>query len=178
MSINIALLEAVGKGLIVQLTPYVQTDKPIRKIYLASEINDAFLYYRELPYDPNNLEQNEKVSRFAKFRADLDKFLVSPEIDSEYMKQLVPNGKGVFEIRSVRPKPSIRAFGMFIEKDVFLITNYAERKELGGFKSYAFKQEIGECRKAWRAIFPNHGAKESPDGKLSSVVTGGLDEIF
>ena len=42
MSINIALLEAVGKGLIVQLTPYVQTDKPIRKIYLASEINDAF----------------------------------------------------------------------------------------------------------------------------------------
>ncbi len=92
----------------------------------------------------------ETIKRFAKLKSDLDTFLISPTIDAKYMKQLLPTGKGVYEIRSVRPKPSIRVFGRFVRKDVFLATHYEERNGLGGFKSYEFTQEISRCRKIWR----------------------------
>lgn len=174
MSIKAELLNVVSKGQLVQLAPHVAADKLIRKMYLTAELNELIASYQGMDYDAATSEQKEAISRFAKLKADLDMFLTRPEIDPEYMKQLDPAGKGVYEIRSVRPKPSIRVFGRFIDKNIFVATHIAERKELGGWKSYEFKQEIAACRKIWGTIFPNHQAKEGCT--LSSLVTGGHDE--
>jgi hypothetical protein len=175
MSIAAKLLwERVHSGQLVKLTPYVDVDKVIRKMYLTKELNDQIGSYLEMDDGMATAEQNACIARFARLKADLDAFLTSPAIDAEYMKQLSPAGKGIYEIRSVRPKPALRVFGRFISKDVFLATHLTERKALGGWKSQEFKQEIARCRKIWRQIFPHHPALEGD--ALSSLVTGGHDE--
>jgi len=61
----------------------------------------------------------------------LEQFAEGQSIDPAYLKLLAPARDAVWEIRSVRPAPSIRVLGRFAEYDVFVATNYALRKPLG-----------------------------------------------
>lgn len=169
MSIKDDLFTAVQNGVVVRLTPYISRDRPLRALLMHSEGMEEIV----------NLEHGDDdwTQRLWELRADLEHFIFSPNIDCNYLKPLNPRSKGVYEIRSRRPKPSIRVFGMFIAKDVFFITHYAKRAELGGgWKNHEFKQEIHKCRAAWRTVFPGYAAKISESGGIKDLVTGGQDE--
>lgn len=139
MSINLNLREAARRGLVVELVPWHGTYRLLRRMYLAREVYAQLAAFQQMPPGEYSAQEAARIQRFARLQSDLEQFLLNPELDTDYLKPLVPEGKGVFEIRSRRPKPSIRVFGMFPEKDRFV---------------------IGSA------------------GKLSTVLTGGVDESF
>ena len=68
-------------------------------------------------------------------QADLELFAEGQPIDPKYLFLLYPPAEGVWEIRSIRPHPSIRVLGLFAQKDVFIATNLELRENLGGWQS-------------------------------------------
>jgi hypothetical protein len=93
-------------------------------------------------------------------RADLDHFSMGGRIDVAagkhrtcFMKPLSPLSEEVWAIRS-RHKPSLRVFGRFAELDVFIATNWAYRKALGGERSEEWRAERIRCKAEWQKLFP------------------------
>src|ERR1700730_1705516 len=70
--------------------------------------------------------------RWAHLDADMAHFVEGGYINWGLMKWLDPQKQEVWELKSVRPKPSIRVFGRFAEPDVFVATNLAFRQDLKG----------------------------------------------
>lgn len=95
----------------------------------------------------------EEVERFAQLEADLADFVTSPTLDPQYLKSLWPPRDGIWAIRSVRPRPSIRVLGLFAAKDKFVATNFALRKELGEFDSHEWRTEKRRAKAIWRQLF-------------------------
>jgi hypothetical protein len=118
----------------------------------------AFLQVSELASEiaANRQNTDEKLrARWAKLEADMAHFVEGGYVNWGLMRWLDPQSQEVWELRSVRPKPSIRVFGRFAEPDVFIGTNLAFRASLKGKWSQEFWNEIGECEKIWRALTPN-----------------------
>ena len=98
----------------------------------------------------------EEMRIWARLQADLDRFITGGVIDPEYLYCLAPDSDGVWEIRSVMPRPSIRIFGCFAVPDVFIATHAVDRARLGGWGSKAWRNEITRCKTIWRMIFPSY----------------------
>lgn len=162
MSIQEEIWEQVGNGSLVELRPdRIDEGKP-RRMYLTTEL------YEELTMERDTLKEME---RYANLEADLKVFLVSPTIDPKYLFGLTPAGKGVWEIRSRRHKPSIRVFGQFAAKDTFIATHCALRPKLGGWKSFEFKREIHKSRQTWNKLF----TYPAVIADIHDLVTGAID---
>jgi len=166
MSTKGLISEALLAGKIVKHVPYVSRDKELRTLYLHSQGMQEVV----------DLEHSDDkwVQRLWELRFHLDHFVTGTLIDPNYLKPLQPPSKGVYEIRNRRPKPSIRAFGMFLQKDCLFLSHFCERAPLkGGGKNYQFHQEITKSRQFFRQVFPNLGVKT---GSITELVTGGQDE--
>lgn len=90
-----------------------------------------------------------------------------------YMKFLEPEQEEVWEIRSIDPKPSIRVFGRFAAKNVFVATNMGFRSDLGGFGSIEFRAAMTHCKRAWSRCFhtwPPHKGKSAHDYISENVI--------
>ena len=146
MSINEQIWSILKDGRLVELRPYVNSDAKIRSMYLERKLHDEIFGDRSV---------DKEVERFAQLQADLDVFLTSETIDPKYLYRLTPISDGVWEIKSVRPKPSIRVFGLFGGKDTFIATHYIERAGLGGWNSAEWKTEIRRSLAIWRQLFPD-----------------------
>jgi len=99
-------------------------------------------------------------NRTGAFLADLDRFIGGDPITigdrrhkHAFLKRLDPQGDQVWELRSIDPKPSVRAFGTFAHTDILVLTHMRLRTELGGYKSRAFGNEIRRTRRTWQGIF-------------------------
>ena len=101
--------------------------------------------------------------RLGRLYSDLDRFTSGAEITvgmdpfdkdaSAFMARTHPVQDGIFDIRHQDPRPAIRVFGAFCERDVFLGLTWRWRKELGGRKERAFDFAIGEARRKWDELF-------------------------
>jgi hypothetical protein len=69
------------------------------------------------------------------------------------LKELKTKPPPVWEIRSRKPKPGMRLFGMFADVDVFIGTNLSNRIDLDNENSPAFKAAIRRCRTTWTNLF-------------------------
>jgi len=111
--------------------------------------------------------------RWAKLEADMSHFVEGGYINWNLMKWLDPQKQEVWELKSVRPKPSIRVFGRFAEPDVFVGTNYQLRNKMKGKWSQEFWNEIGECEKIWADLFKSDPLR----GKIySDYITKNADK--
>ena len=100
-------------------------------------------------------------------REQLDRFTLGYRISvgmdpfdkrkTAYMARLHPVRDGFWCIRSIDPRPSLRVFGGFAATDVFVALSVSERKELGGPKSRAWRDEIVRSKVAWRNLFAAYG---------------------
>jgi hypothetical protein len=61
----------------------------------------------------------------------------------------------VWEIKSPKPRPVLRVFGRFAEKDVLIATNLGDRATLGGWGSREWRDAIETCKAEWRRLFPS-----------------------
>ena len=163
MSITEAIWEQLNKKTIVELRPYIPTEKKLRAMYIETALHE------EITRDRDNDKETE---RFARLEADLQVFLTSPTIDSSYLFGLSPPGKEVWEIRSKRPRPSIRIFGRFSGKDSFVATHYVKRSLLGGWNTLEWKEEIRKSRQIWNRLFPGYRPQ---GGEIHDLVSGALD---
>lgn len=118
-------------------------------------------------------------ARMAQLHADLDRFIGGGSIavggraaKDAFMKLLEPSRDGVWEIRSIDPKPSFRVFGLFAERDCFVATSVQERKLLGAFDSLQWRRARRHALAQWRGLFatwPPHRGEHLDDYLTNAV---------
>jgi hypothetical protein len=128
---------------------------PVKSLATWEAEPRAFLMVPELVAEIANGRANpdEKISRrWAKLEADMAHFVEGGYVNWNLMKWLDPQGQEVWELKSVRPKPSIRVFGRFAEPDVFVGTHSALRTDLKAKWSVEFWNEIFKCETMWKGL--------------------------
>ena len=85
------------------------------------------------------------------------------------MAILCPQQDGVWEFRDVKPKPSLRVIGGFMQKDVFIALAPYERSELGPKGSRGWTEALKNFRVQWGQLFSGHSPMFGgyPDDYLS-----------
>lgn len=58
----------------------------------------------------------------------------------------------ICDFRVLQPEPSVRIFGAFAERDVFVALTYQPRARL----TNVFQNAVGVARKQWDLMFPDH----------------------
>jgi len=137
-----------------------------RQLYLAEQLKEEL--YRE---DRGRVE----LRRFAKLEATLELFVTRKHIPSNFLKGLLPKGCGVWEIKCWE-QPAIRVFGMFMHKDLFVVTHCAYRDDLGSIGSPEWIYEARRCEKHISDIFHTFSPMTSSD--VNKVISGALDENY
>ena len=167
MSISDEIGEHVTNGDLVPLRPRIGFGaRQIRRyMFLTNELNSNI--------------QSEIASgdiRFAELEADLINFLVEPEIEKDYLKQLRPPTDGVWEIRSQRVEPTIRVFGQFAKKNTLIATSFRYRGDLEEFSNPEWDREKKLTQHAYRQLFPCHQAKNTINAY--KLFDGAIDEKY
>lgn len=151
MSIVGHIRTCLDHGRLFQYQPVIPVEAHVRIILLTPEMQEEL---------DDALLDREAEHRTGAFLADLDHFIAGGEIiigdrrdKHAFLKRLEPEGEQVWELRSVDPKPSVRAFGTFADTDILVLTHMRLRTELGGFNSRAFRDEIRRTRQIWHGIF-------------------------
>jgi hypothetical protein len=105
--------------------------------------------------------------------ADLEVFASGEPIGPKYLFLLYHSREGVWEIRSVKPNPSIRVLGRFVERDIFIATNFALRDDLGGWQSREWRDVKVRARAVWINLLHTHQPLVTTD--VNRVVTGAIN---
>lgn len=125
-----------------------------RKFYVSPEVR-AWI---DAPWSSVHWEK-----RGNSLRADLDRFIAGETIIASvaddkdaltYIALLRPPEAGIWALRSLSPRPSIRILGAFAYRDTFVALVAEERTVLGGFKSAFWRWSINTCKARWRNLFP------------------------
>jgi len=160
-------------GRLYQYEPAIPVEAHLRIILLTPEMREEI--------DAELLDR-EAEHRTGAFLADLDHFIAGGEITigdrrdkHAFLKRLEPEGEQVWELRSVDPEPSVRAFGTFADTDILVLTPMRLRTELGGFNSRAFKDEIRRTRQIWHGIFAPYSPLTSE--KVTDYVNENVNDL-
>jgi hypothetical protein len=121
-------------------------------------------------------EDPDMEERMGVLQADLELFAEGQPIDPKYLFRLYPAEDCVWEIRSVRPQPSIRVLGLFADQDVFVATNMALRETLGGWQSREWKNVKRTARAMWSQLF--HTYQPLNSSNIHDLVTGAVDAKY
>lgn len=159
MSIRDEIKARCDEGRLCKISPAMPTSPEVRVLYVCPEINRLLVVG---PWaDP------KQEVRWGRLRADLDFFieggLVQVPTDprragNAYMAQLQPASDEVWEIRSRDPKPSLRIFGRFAERDLFIALGWNERPMLGAPTRHEdgttpWRDAMVRCITDWRNLF-------------------------
>lgn len=164
MSIEDEIVDKVNRGMLFPLTPKA-AGAPIRRALFVGEA-----LWNDLNSTEGDTEWDERMGRL---QADLEVFVIEEFIEPKYLFRLWPPRDAVWEIRSVRDKPSIRVLGLFALKDVFVSTNYALRETLGGWQSRAWRDVKRIAKAIWRQLFPTY--RPVVNMNVSEVISGAVD---
>lgn len=101
-------------------------------------------------------------ARWEKLQADISHFVEGGYINWGLMKWLDPHKFEHWELKSVRPRPSLRVLGRFACPDVFVGTHVLARTELKGKWDITWELQKLECEDHWKAALgdtsPYHAA--------------------
>lgn len=130
--------------------------KPLHKAILAGRASD----------------DEKEQARWARLEADIDVFVTGEHVTDKLIKQLLPRKFEHWELRSTRPKPSLRVFGRFGRPNVFIGTHACLRKDLGGMNSPEFEQEKLVCEEHWKAAaLPDTPFTDAPEFRYERYIT-------
>lgn len=164
MSIETILKDRVDKNMLHLLKPKAKGATSYRVLLIADRLQ------RVLEKITEDTEWEERVGWLI---ADLEVFVTSQFLRPEYLFCLYPRSKGVWEIRSVQHDPSIRIFGLFAMKDVFVATNFALRSDLGEWESQEWKRERRNATAEWNGLMQPYNPVYASTEK--EVISGALD---
>lgn len=144
-----------------------------RTVFVSHSLNNLVLG----PWSDTKIEY-----RAGRLRANFDMFISGLVISvgqhpyrkkkSAFMSPLDPPSDEVWEIRSRDPKPGIRVFGRFSEKDVFVALTWGYREDLGGPKSKEWRDAREQCKAEWRRLFHPYGPHvgNTPHDYISNII--------
>lgn len=152
MSILVDIQYRVTEGRLTKLSPLMSNAR-IRSIYLSSDVKSFF----EGPWS-----SNKEAIRAGRARAILEDFVTGAEIVGRLppsksvhtvIALLEPASEEVWEFRIGDPKPGVRIFGRFADKDIFIGTSWSYRESFNTEKDW---RDFGfeRCKTDWRNLFP------------------------
>ena len=157
--------EAAGR--LIRLPLRVPKDPIVRAMFLVPTLHAKLMCSRE-----DDIEKR----RYVALRASLEKFVTNANLESSYLKPLSPKADCVWEIVNKKPRPSLRVFGLFATRDVFIATNHQVRGFLGARGNPAWSEEIRRAVFEWRQLFHEH--QQTPfrplRGTLDEVISGAV----
>ena len=165
MSILDILAEsAVADGRLFRLHPYEPTTRIARLLSVSPSVMEYL--------------QSDDM-RAGQLHAELDSFIGGDKITismiprhagSAFIGLLEPAQDGVFDIRSIDPRPAVRVLGAFVRRDYFVGLVPRTRKMLLTPKDW--ETAIEDCKREWKHCFheslPLTGA--SPNDYLSNWI--------
>jgi hypothetical protein len=158
MSIAEKVAKLVADGVLFHLpSEWFGEDTP-RAVYVSAEIyGDVMGPFK----DAQDTHFHNDSYRLSQFRAYLDSFSEHGEIsvaEDPYSKpsdamlaRVDPVEDEFWDMRSVSPKPGIRALGGFVAQDEFVALTWNFREVLD--PPGAWKAEIDRCRAEWVKLF-------------------------
>jgi len=164
MSILDLIVSRVEQGMLFPFYPRAPGATPQRALLVSEEF---WRFLREPGTD------QDWEDRKGSLEADLEVFASGQPIGPRYLFLLYHSREGVWEIRSVRPNPSIRVLGRFVERDIFVATNFALRDDLGGWQSREWRDVKVRSRTIWTNLFHTHQPLITID--VNRVVTGAIN---
>ncbi len=147
MLIHDALERAQASGTLTRFVSPVRGAPPRRVFLMTGRLMAQFDEARSSP-DPKRVERWERLA------ADIAYFIENGRVSWAFMKWLEPRKFEHWELRSVRPRPSLRVFGRFAAPDMFIATHAAERAPLGAKWSLQWELEKLTCEEEWEAALP------------------------
>ena len=164
MSIADEIRWRVRDGRLHPLVPMAPGSAARRAMYVSEDIKSL------LATTHADLEMEDRMGIL---QADLELFAEGQPVDPKYLFRLYPAADCVWEIRSVRPEPSIRVLGLFADQDVFIATNLALRENLGGWQSREWKNVKRLARARWTQLF--HTYQPMTSANIHDLVTGAVN---
>lgn len=158
MSIDDVIAMQVGHGALAELPPLL--GPTVRRLYVRGELCDQL----QPPFSGR-----WSSSRLAALRASLDHFssggLISISLEpyakskDTFLAPLDPRSDEVWDIRSIAPRPGIRALGCFAGFNAFVIIEAYARTELDGPGGPLWDAALKHCKSNWRKlalVYPAH----------------------
>lgn len=147
MSIEDEIAHRVANGLLHNVRP--TSGAWVREIVVTPELNQE-------------LERYGEDERIGQLRAFLDVYLNNRRIVVGEGKSKLGDLKKlegfheVWEFRSLSPRPSLRIFGRFAAKNLFIGTRLRPRILLGEYDSIFWRFEAKKCASRWRQLFQSY----------------------
>ena len=147
MSIHDLLMESVRDERFYRVQTFNPYIRGVRVIYVSESVK-AFI--------------DGTSSRSGYLHQELDRFiegrlitasLIPRKARNANMGLLKPIEDGIWDIRSSAPPPSLRLFGGFVRKDIFVGLVLKERKTLRDWLSREWTNVIVECNREWQSRF-------------------------
>ena|SRR5581483_2692929 len=164
MSIAVSIWDQIQLHVIGQrlfAVPLTSTkDLVWRPMFLVSDL------YREIYECAPNTEAG---LRYARLQGDLERFVSGGPITDSYLSPIRPLARAVWEIRSRKPKPSLRVFGLFASVNIFIGTNHQSRPWLSDKVEWDRANRI--ARSEWRKLFEDQAPMQ---GALHELVPGAI----
>lgn len=153
MTIQSVINQWVATGELRYLRPSLPSIQCVRSIFVTEEVEAALIG----PWPTTGLER-----RFGRASATLDAFT-----EGLRMSVRLPPSKSVlaqialledaedevWEIRVSDPRPGVRVFGRFSDRDCFIAMTWSEREKL--ITDDDWRREKERCKREWRKLFPS-----------------------
>jgi len=165
MSIHDEIRFRIGEGRLHQMMPTLESDPVVRKLFISNEIRDLIDGpWLDLAWERRCGKLRENLEAF--IRGDVISLCLEGFIArTAYMGRLDRPADEVWDIRSRDPRPSLRIFGRFADKDIFIAffwsprgvtIPYSQRPPLGDKHSRRWKSAKRETKAEWRKLFPTY----------------------
>lgn len=168
MLIADAITSALKKGVLREAKPQTPWSGTPRTFLMCeslwSEIEEGRTS-RDIP----------SIKRWASLEADISHFIEGGYVNDDLLKQLEEFKFEHWELRSVRPKPSLRVFGRFALPDVFIGTHVVERGPLGAKHSLNWELERLNCEEHWKAAGLPAPFTDAPAFAYSAYITSNAE---
>lgn len=123
-------------------------------------------------------QKDEQRAVWARLEAAFSHFIEGGLVTNDFLKQLKPEKYEHWEIRSRKPRPSMRVFGRFAMPDVFIATHVVRRSELGGMWSMPFEHHKLVCEDHWKAAQLSAPFSDAPSFRYEKYITENAAETL
>lgn len=164
MLIGDEVRQAYKKGKLFPARPIVNWAGEPRAFFMCQPLYDAVQNGKQ------SLDESER-QRWAKLEAQMGTFVEGGYVNDDLVKQLQPPKYEHWELKSRKPRPSLRVFGRFAEPDVFIGTHVLPRDGLGGMWSPEFEHEKLVCEDHYAAADLTTFYSDAPHFRYERYIT-------
>lgn len=111
-------------------------------------------------------------NRWARLEASISYFIEGLYVTDHLMKQLEPQKFEHWELKSRKPRPSLRVFGRFAKPDIFIGTHVVPRPLLRGMWSPEYEHEKLVCEDHWSQAGLPPPFSDRPRFRYEAYITG------